>query len=66
METFANFSETNFLTAASSLKIGLFGICLDVYWPQFPGLKERLNGYLNEVHKKLSVLHNSITEADTE
>jgi len=24
------------------LKIGLFGIGLDAYWPQFPGLKERL------------------------
>ena len=30
----------------SSLRIGLFGIGLDAYWPQFPGLKERLEGYL--------------------
>ncbi len=35
------------------LKIGLFGIGLDAYWPQFKGLKERLEGYLEEVHKKL-------------
>ena len=29
----------------SPLKIGLFGIGLDTYWPQFAGLKERLEGY---------------------
>ena len=31
---------------ALPLRIGLFGIGLDVYWPQFAGLKERLEGYL--------------------
>jgi L-arabinose isomerase len=35
------------------LKIGLFGIGLDAYWPQFKGLKERLDGYLNEVQEKI-------------
>jgi L-arabinose isomerase len=35
------------------LKIGLFGIGLDAYWPQFKGLKERLEGYLEEVSKKI-------------
>ena len=35
-----------------SLKIGLFGIGLDTYWPQFKGLKERLEGYLGEVHQR--------------
>jgi L-arabinose isomerase len=35
------------------LKIGLFGIGLDAYWPQFKGLKERLEGYLKEVSRKL-------------
>ena len=28
-----------------TVKIGLFGIGLDTYWPQFHGLKERLEGY---------------------
>ena len=32
------------------MKIGLFGIGLDAYWPQFEGLKERLEGYLKVVH----------------
>ena len=36
------------------LKIGLFGIGLDAYWPQFPGLKERLEGYLDGVERKLA------------
>ena len=34
-------------------KIGLFGIGLDAYWPQFAGLKERLEGYLAIVESKL-------------
>ncbi|HEX3624338.1 MAG TPA: arabinose isomerase [Verrucomicrobiae bacterium] len=35
------------------LRVGLFGIGLDAYWPQFKGLKNRLEGYLDVVHKKL-------------
>lgn len=34
-------------------KIGLFGIGLDAYWPQFPGLEERLKGYAGQVAQKL-------------
>src|SRR5580765_3235318 len=34
-------------------KVGLFGIGLDAYWPQFRGLKRRLQGYLQEVHRRL-------------
>jgi L-arabinose isomerase len=36
------------------LKVGLFGIGLDTYWTQFPGLKDRLIGYTAEVAKKLA------------
>lgn len=35
------------------LRIGLFGVGLDAYWPQFPGLKERLNSYLERTAAKL-------------
>lgn len=35
------------------LRIGLFGIGLDVYWEQFAGLKERLDGYLGVVAERL-------------
>ncbi len=36
------------------LRIGLFGIGLDAYWPQFAGLEERLQGYLSDVERRLS------------
>ena len=42
------------------MKIGLFGIGLDTYWPQFAGLKDRLESYLNQVHQKLLGLHPDI------
>lgn len=35
-------------------RIGVFGIGLHAYWAQFPGLKERLEGYQGEVEAKLS------------
>ncbi len=35
------------------LRIGLFGIGLDAYWPQFEGLKERLEGYIHIVRSKI-------------
>lgn len=38
---------------AHPLRIGLFGIGLDAYWPQFEGLKARLEGYLTRVDEKL-------------
>ncbi len=33
------------MNRAEPLKVGVFGIGLDTYWPQFRGLKERLEGY---------------------
>ncbi len=38
----------------AELKIGLFGIGLDAYWPQFPGLEDRLKGYGQQVARKLA------------
>ena len=35
------------------LRVGLFGIGLDAYWPQFAGLQERLAGYVKQVESKL-------------
>lgn len=35
------------------LRVGLFGIGLDTYWPQFAGLEDRLKGYLEKVAGKL-------------
>ncbi|GAA4958217.1 L-fucose/L-arabinose isomerase family protein [Algibacter aquimarinus] len=35
------------------IKVGLFGIGLDTYWPQFDGLLERLEGYQKQVADKM-------------
>ena len=37
----------------NQLRVGLFGIGLDTYWPQFKGLKPRLESYVRAVQKKL-------------
>ena len=37
----------------SEFTVGLFGIGLDTYWPQFEGLKERLEGYVDRVARQL-------------
>lgn len=47
----------------NQLKIGLFGIGLDTYWPQFAGLKERLEGYLKRVEEKLTDITPGIVNA---
>src|SRR5947208_6968506 len=33
--------------------VGLFGIGLDTYWPQFEGLRQRLTGYTQQVADRL-------------
>jgi len=42
------FKSTNY-----PFTIGLFGIGLDTYWPQFEGLERRLTGYLQQVAQGL-------------
>ena len=37
-------------------RIGLFGVGLDTYWPQFPGLFERLRGYQSVIADRLRKL----------
>ena len=37
-------------------KVGLFGIGLAAYWPQFPGMKERLQGYQQVIAGRLGEL----------
>jgi L-arabinose isomerase len=36
-------------------KIGLFGIGLDTYWPQFEGLEARLVSYLQKIEQRISI-----------
>ena len=40
--------------AQSTIKVGLFGIGLEAYWPQFEGLEQRLLGYVATVAGKLA------------
>jgi L-arabinose isomerase len=40
-------------TSNSQLKIGLFSVGLDTYWPQFPGLQATLAGFTALVARKL-------------
>ena len=35
-------------------KIGLFGIGLDTYWPQFEGLLENLRGYQKQIKNRIA------------
>jgi L-arabinose isomerase len=37
----------------ANLRVGLFGIGLAAYWDQFPGLEERLKGYVHTVEQRL-------------
>src|ERR1700730_12315436 len=38
----------------NQLKVGLFGIGLDTYWPQFPGLRDTLIGFTAQVASQLA------------
>ncbi|MBV9264730.1 MAG: arabinose isomerase [Acidobacteriaceae bacterium] len=40
-------------TQAYGVRVGLFSIGLDAYWPQFPGLRERLMAYNDRIAGRL-------------
>ena len=52
----------------NKIKIGLYGIGLDTYWPQFEGLYERLQGYQEQIaarlssHKEIEVINTGIVD----
>ncbi|MDR3095232.1 MAG: L-fucose/L-arabinose isomerase family protein [Bacteroidales bacterium] len=45
------------------VKVGLFGVGLDTYWPQFEGLLGRLTGYQQEIARKMSELGAMVVDA---
>ena len=45
------------------MKIGIFGIGLAAYWPQFDGLHERLQGYQRGIEQRLSSLGAEVVSA---
>ncbi len=46
-----------------SAKVGVFGIGLAAYWPQFEGLKERLEAYQAQVEQRLELLGAEVISA---
>src|SRR5580704_10898342 len=44
-------------------KIGIFGIGLQAYWAQFPGLRDRLLGYQREIEQNLRVTGCNVVSA---
>jgi L-arabinose isomerase len=41
------------MTSDDQFKVGLFGIGLDAYWPQFPGLRDRLISFTQRVARRI-------------
>jgi L-arabinose isomerase len=56
-------SELTSRRKKSGGRIGVFGIGLAAYWPQFPGLKERLEGYQREVEAHIAQLGMTVVSA---
>jgi L-arabinose isomerase len=48
------------MSTVPKLRIGLFGIGLAAYWPQFDGLEARLNSYVQTVADRLAARANTI------
>src|SRR6476660_5282188 len=52
------------MTQAQPLaRIGVFGIGLAAYWPQFEGLRERLEGYQRGVEARLETMGAEVVSA---
>ena len=45
------------------IKVGLFGIGLDTYWPQFDGLLDNLKGYQEQIKSKLEGFSVEVADA---
>ena len=44
-------------------RVGVFGIGLDTYWPQFAGLRERVEGYQRRVEERVGELGGEVVSA---
>ena len=45
------------------MKIGMFSIGLDTYWPQFDGLRDRLNGYHAQIRDRIAGMGVAMVDA---
>jgi L-arabinose isomerase len=46
-----------------NIKVGLFGIGLDTYWPQFEGLHYKLKGYQEQIKSKIGSFQVEVVDA---
>ena len=46
-----------------SARVGIFGIGLAAYWPQFEGLRERIEGYQRRVEQRVAELGGEVVSA---
>jgi L-arabinose isomerase len=46
-----------------SARVGIFGIGLAAYWPQFEGLRERIEGYQRRVEERVAALGGEVVSA---
>jgi len=49
--------------AGTPARVGVFGIGLAAYWPQFEGLKERVEGYQRRVEERVAELGGEVVSA---
>ncbi len=51
------------MATQQGVRIGLFGVGLDTYWPQFKGLREKLVGYQAQVGRKIRACGGTLVDA---
>jgi L-arabinose isomerase len=51
------------LSTRARARVGVFGIGLAAYWPQFDGLRERLVGYQQEVERRIAEMDAEVVSA---
>ena len=51
------------VSARRTARIGIFGIGLAAYWPQFEGLRERLEGYQRGIEARLEAMGADVVSA---
>jgi L-arabinose isomerase len=61
----SNTRNNDLKTDGDKIKIGLYGIGLDVYWSQFEGLQERLQGYQKLIADHISCVDTKIEVINT-
>ncbi len=56
-------NKTAVNTGTKKFNIGLFGIGLDTYWPQFEGLLDKLKSYQQQIHQKMKSYGANVKDA---